>query len=113
MKYLVLALSALGLTACAASVAEYRTRTPTVEYVTAKTPDEAVRCLGGQLEARHDAPIVYASDVGQTLTWAESRRLFIDVIPIDGGSRVVLHQHGVLDAGNKFITAVNACRDPD
>ena len=111
MKALVSLMAAFGLGACAATVTEYRQETPTLEYVTAKSPQLAVQCLGGQFERMGDAATLTASGVGQTLGWARSRRMFVDVIPEGTGSRVVYHQHGVIDAGTRYRDAVDACRD--
>lgn len=111
MKALILIAAGLGLVGCAATVTEYRQEEPTLAYVTTKSPQQAIQCLGGQFEQLGDAATITASGVGQTLGWARTRRMFVDVIPDGAGSRIVYHQHGVLDAGTRYRTAVEACRD--
>lgn len=110
MKTAGLIALALGVTGCASTVTEYRAEAPALEYVTTKSPDETVRCLGGQFEALGNAATLKASSVGQTLGWPENTRMFVDVLPVDGGTRVVFHKHGVL-FGDHYTAAVARCQD--
>lgn len=110
MKAAVLIALASGLAGCASTVTEYRSEAPALEYVTAKSPDETVRCLGGQFEALGNAATLKASSVGQTLGWTDNTRMFVDVLPTEGGTRVVFHKHGVL-FGDQYTAAVSRCRD--
>jgi len=110
MRVVASAAILLMVPGCAATLTEYRSEPATFSYVTKAAPDEVLRCLAAGYERMGDAPVLTASSVGQTLTWRGSTRMFVDIVPTSAGTRVDYHQHGVFDAGSRYIAPVRACQ---
>lgn len=100
----------LGLPGCAATITEYRDQPATYSFVTQSSPVEVLRCVAAGYERMGDAPTLTASSVGHTLTWRGSTRMFVDIVPTAAGTKVDYHQHGVIDAGSRYIDPVRACQ---